>query len=88
MISGIVELLAPQGSLGTYLVSSFLTRPQEMNYNGRTYELSLRPERYYKPFAVHLLEFKHAKYPGTDIPRNFSSRVRLTMSSQAWAPAR
>jgi hypothetical protein len=34
-------------------------------------------ERFYKPFTVHLLEFKHDKYPGTDIPKNFSSRVRL-----------
>lgn len=77
MMSGIIELFTPQGSLGSYLVSSFLTRPQELTYNGRTYELSLRPERFYKRFAVHLLEFKHAKYPGTDIPKDFSSRIRL-----------
>jgi hypothetical protein len=29
------------------------------------------------PFSLRLLEFKHDKYPGTDIPKNFSSRVRL-----------
>jgi hypothetical protein len=77
MPSGIVELIAPQGSLGTYLISGYLTRPQELTYNGRRYELALRPERYYKPFTIHLLEFKHDKYPGTDIPKNFSSRVRV-----------
>ncbi|MFO1513856.1 MAG: cytochrome c biogenesis protein ResB [Verrucomicrobiota bacterium] len=38
----------------------------------------MRPERYYKPFSIHLLEFRHDKYPGTDIPKNFSSRVRLS----------
>jgi hypothetical protein len=75
--SGIVELIAPQGSLGTYLVSAFLTQPQKLTYNGHAYELRLRLERFYKPFTVHLLEFKHDKYPGTDIPKNFSSRVRL-----------
>jgi uncharacterized membrane protein len=77
MPSGIVELLTPQGSLGTYLVSAFLSRPQEFRHNGRKYEIGLRPERFYKPFSLHLVEFKHDKYPGTDIPKNFSSRVRL-----------
>ncbi|MCU0784726.1 MAG: cytochrome c biogenesis protein ResB [Verrucomicrobia bacterium] len=77
MPSGIVELLTPQGSLGTYLVSAFLNRPQELTHNGRTYQLHLRPTRLYKPFSMHLVEFKHDKYPGTDIPKNFSSRIRL-----------
>ena len=75
--SGIVELLTPQGSLGTYFVSVFLTRPQTLSYNGREYRLELRNARFYKPFTLHLLEFRHDKYPGTDIPKNFSSRVRL-----------
>jgi hypothetical protein len=77
MPSGLIEVVAPQGSLGTYLVSAFLAQPQQLTYNGHTYELRLRLERLYKPFTVHLLEFKHDKYPGTDIPKNFSSRVRL-----------
>ena len=75
--SGIVELLTPQDSIGTYLVSAFLSGPQVLTYNGRQYQLSLRPVRFYKPFNLHLVEFKHDKYPGTDIPKNFSSRVRL-----------
>ena len=29
------------------------------------------------PFSLHLMEFHHDRYPGTDIPKNFSSRVRL-----------
>src|ERR1051326_2568334 len=77
MPSAIVELLTRQGSLGTYIVSTFLTRPQGLMQNGRQYQLVLRPVRFYKPFSIHLLEFKHDKYPGTDIPKNFSSRIRL-----------
>ncbi|MCC6820506.1 MAG: cytochrome c biogenesis protein ResB [Verrucomicrobiota bacterium] len=77
MPSGIVELLTPQASFGTYLVSGFLSHPQEFKHNGRTYQLALRPTRYYKPFNLHLVEFKHDRYAGTDIPKNFSSRVRL-----------
>jgi hypothetical protein len=77
MPSGILEILTSQGSLGTYLVSGFLARPQRFTHQGRSYELTLRPRRFYKPFSLRLVEFRHDKYPGTDIPKNFSSRVRL-----------
>jgi hypothetical protein len=75
--SGIVELLAPSGSLGTFLISGFLARPQEFTFNNRAYQLALRPQRFYKSFSLHLVEFKFDRYPGTEIPKNFSSRVRL-----------
>jgi hypothetical protein len=79
--SAVVELLTPQGSLGTWLVSEyvsdFLKRPQSFTYDNRTYELTLRLRRYYKPFTVQLLKFRHDIYQGTDIPKNFSSRVLL-----------
>jgi hypothetical protein len=58
-------------------VSTYLARPQTFTHNGRRYQLELRPVRYYKPFTLQLLEFRHDKYPGTEIPKNFSSRVRL-----------
>ena len=77
MPAGIVELLTPQGSLGTFLISAYLNQPQVLNYNGHKYEMALRLERFYKPFNLRLVEFRHDKYPGTDIPKNFSSRVRV-----------
>jgi hypothetical protein len=77
MPSAVVELATPQSSLGAYLVSTFIDRPQTVAVNGRHFELALRPQRFYKPFSLHLVEFKHDRYPGTDIPKNFSSRVRL-----------
>lgn len=77
MPSGIVELLSPKGSLGAWLVSSFLANPQPVSYDGRRYELALRLERFYKPYSLQLLKFRFDRYPGTDIPKNFSSRVRL-----------
>jgi len=77
MPSAKVEITSSQGSLGTFLVSGWLDRPQEVALNGRKYEILMRPERFYLPFSLHLIEFKHDRYPGTDIPKNFSSRVRL-----------
>jgi len=77
MPAALVEIASPQGSLGTYLVSGWLDRPQQIAFSGRKYEILMRPERFYLPFSLHLIEFKHDRYPGTDIPKNFSSRVRL-----------
>jgi hypothetical protein len=75
--SAIVEIVTPRGALGTFFVSGWLDRPQSFNFDNHAYGLLLRPERFYLPFSLHLIEFRHDKYPGTDIPKNFSSRVRL-----------
>ncbi|HWW00854.1 MAG TPA: cytochrome c biogenesis protein ResB [Candidatus Acidoferrum sp.] len=75
--SAVVEIVTPQGSLGSWLVSELVNGKQSFTWNQRTYELALRQRRYYKPFSLQLLEFKHDVYPGTDIPKNFSSLVRL-----------
>lgn len=72
-----IEFVGPEGTLGTWLVSPLLSAPQKFDYAGRTWELTLRFKRYYHPFAISLLDFSHDKYPGTDIPKNFSSRIRL-----------
>jgi hypothetical protein len=59
------------------LLQTPLTEPQKFQVAGRTYELALRPLRYYKPYTISLLEFKHDIYAGTDIPSNFSSKIHL-----------
>lgn len=75
--SAIVEPVTPQGNGGTWLTSSMLEDPQSFQVGGRTYEMVMRPARYYNPFYIELMKFRHDKYKGTDIPKNFSSRVRL-----------
>ncbi|SDR65667.1 cytochrome c biogenesis protein ResB [Opitutus sp. GAS368] len=72
-----IEFVGPEGTLGTWLVSPLLGMPQKFDYAGRTWEFSLRFKRYYHPFAVTLLKFTHEVYAGTEIPKNFSSRIRL-----------
>ncbi|MGD1086160.1 MAG: cytochrome c biogenesis protein ResB [Verrucomicrobiota bacterium] len=52
--------------------------PQSFTVAGRTYQMALRMKRYYKPYTIALLEFKHDLYQGTDIPKNFSSRIHLS----------
>jgi hypothetical protein len=75
--SALVELEADGKSLGSWLVSTRLAAPQTVTFNGRAYDLILRLRRYYIPFNLQLLEFKHDIYAGTDIPKNFSSQVRV-----------
>jgi len=72
-----VEVDGGQGPLGTWLLSNAIPDPQGFTLNGHTYELAMRQRRFYKPFALTLLDFAHDSYAGTDIPKNFSSRVRL-----------
>jgi len=76
--SAAVEILPKDGgSLGTWLVSDALGAPQTFACGGRTWMIALRPARYYKPYSVTLQKFTHEKYAGTEIPKNFSSKVTL-----------
>lgn len=58
--------------------ASGILAPQQFTHDGRTYQLELRPTRYYKPYSIKLLDFTHARYKGTEIPKDFSSRIHLT----------
>lgn len=75
--SAYIEIVAPEGSQGIWLASQMLQQAQIFTYAGKTWEIAFRQTRTYKPFALTLLKFSHDKYPGTEIPKNFSSRVRL-----------
>lgn len=74
-----VELVGPDGSLGTWVVSPVLGMPQRFDYGGRKWRMVMRAERHYQPFSLTLEKFSHDIYPGTDIPKNFSSKVRINM---------
>jgi hypothetical protein len=77
LVSVFVEVETGQGPLGIWLLSNAIFDPQSFMCNGRTFELVVRQRRFYKQFALTLLNFTHDRYAGTDIPKNFSSRVRL-----------
>lgn len=75
--AALIELVAGGKSLGTWLVSARLDNPDTLTFNGRSYDLTMRMRRYYVPFSLQLEEFRHDVYAGTDIPKNFSSLVRV-----------
>lgn len=76
-VSAFIEIRDGQKSLGVWLVSMGLGAPQTFVHDGKSYRLSLRTTRHYYPFSLHLKHFAHDIYPGTDIPKNFSSLLRL-----------
>ena len=79
--SAILEVVTPQGPLGTWLASSQSREKQGFTYQNKTYLLAMRFKRYYKPFVLTLLKFAHDRYRGTDIPKNFASRVQIQRAS-------
>lgn len=77
MPTALFELIGPAGSLGTYLASPQIVMPQEFTHEGRKWKLTFRTKREYQPFSLTLVKFSHDRYPGTEIPKNFSSRVKI-----------
>jgi hypothetical protein len=65
------------GADGTEKIIADLTRPQSVFANGNEFTFALRPERTYFPFSLTLLKATHTVYEGTDIPKDFRSRVQL-----------
>jgi hypothetical protein len=59
-----------------------LEQAQQVSIDGKTYDLFLRSKRTYKPYSIHLTEFRHDRYLGTDTPKNYSSQVQLTDPDQ------
>jgi ABC-type transport system involved in cytochrome c biogenesis permease subunit len=81
--SAFITILSNGKNLGTYLVSQWaqqmpnLVKDESVDIDGKTYRLDLRYRRSYKPYKVTLIKFSHDLYPGTDVPTNFSSLIRL-----------
>lgn len=73
-----IDVLEGDRREGTWLVSLGLDRAQDFTIGRKRFALEMRPTRYYLPFSLMLKDFKHDVYPGTNIPKNFSSLVHLS----------
>jgi ABC-type transport system involved in cytochrome c biogenesis permease subunit len=75
--SAYVEFTGNDGSpIGKYLLSAFMD-DQTIQVGDKSFDVSLRFKRTYKPYQVTLLDVRKDDYLGTDTPRNYSSEVRL-----------
>lgn len=75
--SALIEVTGGKDSHGRWLVSSRSSTKQTFEHAGKQWQIALRFTRHYMPFSLTLLELRHDIYKGTEIPRNFSSRIQL-----------
>jgi len=83
-VSAVVEIVPLPGAeeataapLGTWLVSDQIEAPQTFSFGGQPWRIEMRPVRYYKDYSLTLQRFTHERYAGTDIAKNYASRVTL-----------
>jgi ABC-type transport system involved in cytochrome c biogenesis permease subunit len=76
-----VQFTAPSGDdLGTFMLSQIASSQdfsEQVEVDGKTYDVTLRFRRNYKPYSVTLVDARKDDYLGTDIPQNYSSDIRL-----------
>jgi len=84
--SAYVTLSKDGKALGTYLVTVMelaprfapINAPQKVaGVDGKNLTIQLRFKREYTPYTVHLIDFVHDRYTGTDVPKDFASLIRL-----------
>jgi hypothetical protein len=76
----VLEAFTDSGSLGRWFSAVGFSPRQVIEAGGKEYQVALRIKRYYTPYSLTLVEARHDKYKGTEIPRNFSSVVRVKNS--------
>ena len=80
--SAVIEVAAGGAVKGAWLVSSQTSAKQVVEHDGKSWEMALRFKRHYKPYSFTLMDFTHERYPGTDLPKDFRSRVRVVNPSK------
>lgn len=81
LVANVQQSYAQQvGASMAHDIVTRLTRPQSLTVGDRQFTFSLRPMQVRHPFSLTLLKATHTTYPGTDIPKDFRSRVRIQNS--------
>ena len=70
-------LLQNGQSVSSWILAGGFPQPTHFKIGDKNYDAMLRPKRYYRPFSLALEEFHHDRYVGTEIAKNFSSKVRI-----------
>ncbi len=63
--------------LGYLALTVMAVEGQEIKVDGKTYEVSMRFQRDYKPYTMALKKFSFDRYTGTNVAKNFSADVTL-----------
>jgi hypothetical protein len=77
LVGAVRDSYAPMGPELAQKIADRLAVPQTIVADGKPFTFTLRPQRINHPFSLTLLKATHTVYPGTDIPKDFRSRVRI-----------
>jgi ResB-like family len=77
LIAAVRDGYAQMGGGMAQKIADDLVAPQSVVVDGKKYTFTMRPARTAHPFSLTLLTATHTIYPGTDIPKDFRSRVRI-----------
>jgi len=78
LTSAFVEIIPDGGkSQGRWLLSNALKGEQSFPAAGWLWKMAIRQRRLYHEFSIKLVDFSHDRYLGTDVPKNFSSKIRI-----------
>jgi ABC-type transport system involved in cytochrome c biogenesis permease subunit len=76
--SAFVTLSKDGKTIGSYLLTVMTSTPHTVTVGGKSYDISLRFLRDYKPYTIALRKFSFDRYTGTNVPKNYSSDITLT----------
>jgi hypothetical protein len=68
---------SPEMDSKRWIMTQAIDADQEIRINNVSYFIRLRDLRIDTPYSVTLIDFSHDVYPGTTVPKNFSSLVRI-----------
>ena len=77
LVEAVRNSYAQMGTDMAQKIVAQLVAPQIIEAGGKKFTFTMRPARVYHPFSLTLLKASHTVYPGTDIPKDFRSRVRI-----------
>jgi ResB-like family len=78
LVSAYIEIIPDGGKpQGTWLLSNAFKGEQSFTSAGRSWKMAIRQRRLYHPFSIKLIDFSHDRYLGTQVPKNFSSKIKI-----------
>jgi len=81
LTSAFVSIVLDNGETqGRWLLSNAIRGEQAFQARGKQWKIAIRQRRLYHPFSIKLLDFSHDRYLGTNVPKNFSSKIRILNS--------
>ncbi len=77
-ISMIISIYSTNNTLlGNWVVTQGIDADQIVSVQEKSIYIKLRDQRIYTPYTITLQDFSHDVYPGTTVPKNFSSLVTI-----------